>query len=335
MTDRTSFLRKIAESPTDDTARLVFADWLDEQDDPRGEFIRVQMEIARTPINSAKIPSLLQRQAQLLSEHRNEWTETDRPFLNNLANSNHVRFVKGIAEFSRAEPPQIAAKLRAAQERIDEVVGADSYPQHLENILCTLEHSRGFGRATVVSPHMAQVFVDAGLDPRLYPDAWHNHMVHWLTRQRSNLNFTPALLAPLVTFLGEHGLDMNRTANIRTEGFYWDFNAMIETPTTPMTFFNAVAIQGTNPLFPELADTRDRLHEPEWRVGWEQLLRAFVASGGNFGPPEQARIQYHGETFPFSPGFEGNLQAIAFTRPQSVAIVHNGLPTQAVENPGP
>ena len=34
-------------SPADATAKLVYADWLTERGDPRGEFIRVQCEIAR------------------------------------------------------------------------------------------------------------------------------------------------------------------------------------------------------------------------------------------------------------------------------------------------
>jgi uncharacterized protein (TIGR02996 family) len=34
MHDEDGFLSAIRQTPTDDTARLVFADWLDEQDDP-------------------------------------------------------------------------------------------------------------------------------------------------------------------------------------------------------------------------------------------------------------------------------------------------------------
>jgi uncharacterized protein (TIGR02996 family) len=42
------FLRAICENPEDDTVRLVYADWLDENGDPdRAEFIRVQVERAR------------------------------------------------------------------------------------------------------------------------------------------------------------------------------------------------------------------------------------------------------------------------------------------------
>lgn len=42
------FLHAICRNPFDIAARLCFADWLDERDDPRGEFIRTQVEFSRT-----------------------------------------------------------------------------------------------------------------------------------------------------------------------------------------------------------------------------------------------------------------------------------------------
>jgi uncharacterized protein (TIGR02996 family) len=45
MGEREGFLAAIAAAPDDDLARLVFADWLDEHDDPLGDFIRLQIEL--------------------------------------------------------------------------------------------------------------------------------------------------------------------------------------------------------------------------------------------------------------------------------------------------
>src|SRR5579872_702669 len=43
-------LRAILENPADDSARLVYADWLDEHgQSERAEFIRVQIELQTTP----------------------------------------------------------------------------------------------------------------------------------------------------------------------------------------------------------------------------------------------------------------------------------------------
>lgn len=49
MDEETAFLAAICANPADDTARLVYADWLQEQgQEERAEFIRVQVAIART-----------------------------------------------------------------------------------------------------------------------------------------------------------------------------------------------------------------------------------------------------------------------------------------------
>ena len=50
MSDETALLAAIRTNPDEDTPRLVFADWLDEHDQPeRAEFIRLQCEVARLP----------------------------------------------------------------------------------------------------------------------------------------------------------------------------------------------------------------------------------------------------------------------------------------------
>jgi uncharacterized protein (TIGR02996 family) len=47
VSERAAFIRAICEQPDDDTVRLVFADWLDENGEgERAEFIRVQCELA-------------------------------------------------------------------------------------------------------------------------------------------------------------------------------------------------------------------------------------------------------------------------------------------------
>lgn len=47
MNDPAAFIAAIIANPADDLPRLIFADWLDERGDPRGEFIRVQCELAK------------------------------------------------------------------------------------------------------------------------------------------------------------------------------------------------------------------------------------------------------------------------------------------------
>jgi uncharacterized protein (TIGR02996 family) len=47
MNDDEAFLAAIAERPDDDLTRLVYADWLEERDDPRAEYVRLAVEAAR------------------------------------------------------------------------------------------------------------------------------------------------------------------------------------------------------------------------------------------------------------------------------------------------
>src|SRR5262245_30391979 len=67
-----AFLADIKEHPGDDTPRLILADWLQDQGDPRGEFIRLQCLQARRPADLAQQP-LDDRLDQLRREHRDAW----------------------------------------------------------------------------------------------------------------------------------------------------------------------------------------------------------------------------------------------------------------------
>lgn len=84
MSDRDAFLRAIRANPDDDTARLVFADWLDERDDPLGQFIRVQLELEpiRHRIDNPRAVELHEREDEFLRRHRDEWVGVAVPFQN-------------------------------------------------------------------------------------------------------------------------------------------------------------------------------------------------------------------------------------------------------------
>jgi uncharacterized protein (TIGR02996 family) len=67
-----SLLDEILAHPGDDSPRLVYADWLSEQDDPRGELINVQVELERTK-DADRFLELEARQVALLSAHGAAW----------------------------------------------------------------------------------------------------------------------------------------------------------------------------------------------------------------------------------------------------------------------
>jgi uncharacterized protein (TIGR02996 family) len=67
-------LAAILDAPQDDACRLVYADRLEEQGEAeRGEFIRVQVELARPGENDSARAALQQREAELLAAHWLLW----------------------------------------------------------------------------------------------------------------------------------------------------------------------------------------------------------------------------------------------------------------------
>ncbi len=67
------FFQAVLADPDDLIPRLIYADWLDEQGDPRGEFIRVQCELADMPETAARRRALLTRESELLHQHKQKW----------------------------------------------------------------------------------------------------------------------------------------------------------------------------------------------------------------------------------------------------------------------
>ena len=69
-TEAEAFLQRIRAYPDDDAQRLIFADWLDEQGDPRGRFVRVQLALAHLPDGDRARGALVAEERQLLDAHR-------------------------------------------------------------------------------------------------------------------------------------------------------------------------------------------------------------------------------------------------------------------------
>jgi len=78
MRDDDGFLTPICERPDDDAPRLILADWLDEQDDPRGEFIRVQIALSKLTAHDVRRADLVRIEGLLLGRHADLWAEPFR-----------------------------------------------------------------------------------------------------------------------------------------------------------------------------------------------------------------------------------------------------------------
>jgi uncharacterized protein (TIGR02996 family) len=90
-----AFLRAVLADPDDDEPRLVYADWLEERDDPRGEFIRLQCILARLAGSDPIRAALAARERQLLRRHGHKWAGACRGFVHG--------FERGFVELVRAD----------------------------------------------------------------------------------------------------------------------------------------------------------------------------------------------------------------------------------------
>ena len=73
MRDTEAMLQLILDHPEQDGPRLIFADWLTERGDPRGEFIRLQCELAPLPAADARRLEIRSVADALLKLHQSEW----------------------------------------------------------------------------------------------------------------------------------------------------------------------------------------------------------------------------------------------------------------------
>jgi uncharacterized protein (TIGR02996 family) len=77
MHDEDGFLAAIRQTPADDVTRLVFADWLDEQEDPacklKAEFIRLELRMAESSERSLNQIRCLDRLHQLAKQLDPHW----------------------------------------------------------------------------------------------------------------------------------------------------------------------------------------------------------------------------------------------------------------------
>lgn len=67
MVDNQAFIQAILANPTDDSPRLVYADWLEERGDSRGEFLRIQTALTRMPKKDKRYARFRKRLKELRS----------------------------------------------------------------------------------------------------------------------------------------------------------------------------------------------------------------------------------------------------------------------------
>jgi uncharacterized protein (TIGR02996 family) len=75
MSEEQAFLEQLAKTPGDDLTRQVYADWLDEHDDRRGEYLRKEVELAAIPEWGPRSGERAEEARRLREGIKEDWLE--------------------------------------------------------------------------------------------------------------------------------------------------------------------------------------------------------------------------------------------------------------------
>lgn len=142
MSTAAQLLGAIIETPDEDTPRLVYADYLEENDQPeRAEFIRAQCEYARLPPWDARAKSLLQCTRVLLARRGREWCDA-LPRLEGIAWGEFARGFVSRVSVTSAKALRTHASAIQAVAPVDHATIPMSEARDVEN-RCELPWLRG------------------------------------------------------------------------------------------------------------------------------------------------------------------------------------------------
>ncbi len=170
MSDEAAFLAALKANPADDTARLVYADWLDEHGEPqKAEYLRLIAKLAIENENIAEHPSV-PRVSTLAKDLPADWRSASagRFMLVLYDYVDIVRAIKAIRELTG----QGLGEAKAASEALP----AKIFPQRLfEDVLAGFEKLRAAGTTVRIHPFEQKDLPDLAryqilADLRLHPN---------------------------------------------------------------------------------------------------------------------------------------------------------------------
>lgn len=163
-----AFLQDILAHPDDDAPRLIYADWLEEHDDPRGEFIRAQCALAQLGDDDPRRWPLEQRERELLQEHESEWLplwSLDGPWTFRRGFVEEItltpeEFLNSADRLFEQAPIQ-HMHLRQRERSVDTAEGDPDSPTARVARSPLLAHLTGLSLSRPLSRHNLQAFADS------------------------------------------------------------------------------------------------------------------------------------------------------------------------------
>jgi uncharacterized protein (TIGR02996 family) len=89
------FLAEIRDNPDDPAVYAVFADWLSEKGDPRGEFMSIQLQLEDSSLNKDARQELQKQEKVFLKEHERDLLGDLAPFLIDQEGKEHLEWHRG------------------------------------------------------------------------------------------------------------------------------------------------------------------------------------------------------------------------------------------------
>ncbi len=168
MTDRQAMLQDVLDNPADDAPRLIYADWLDENDEgERAEFIRLQCQY----------PKQTELQIIVSNFYGDEWREANQPYptIGSRSPADRFRHLPGIASMFR--------------DWTKFAVGSwlHYHRGFISHITCTAADWLNHGDAIVIEHPIETVTLTTLISEMSPPSEFHRHMTEvailgWNTR---------------------------------------------------------------------------------------------------------------------------------------------------------
>jgi uncharacterized protein (TIGR02996 family) len=159
VSDEDTLLAQVLASPADDEPRRVYADWLTQRGDPRGEFIALQLRDTGSPEDA----KLRDAAWELEKQYREAWVPKVKGLrINGFVRGfpEHVHFVgddfaAGAAALMRSLPVVRVSLRKATDAHLERLAGLPELAR-LERLDLEGLHDEGF-QALVASPNLSQL----------------------------------------------------------------------------------------------------------------------------------------------------------------------------------
>jgi uncharacterized protein (TIGR02996 family) len=163
--DAPALLRAVLDDPEDIATRRVYADALIAEDDPRGELIQVQCDLAECTPGEPRWAALLAREGELLAKHGKEWMAPFKSFLFRLSFQRgmiedawvHSKKFVPVAGTLLEREPVTALSMRGLTQANAAVLGARPELRRLRSLLVAESRLGVRGVEALFGEHMVKL----------------------------------------------------------------------------------------------------------------------------------------------------------------------------------